>query len=143
MFLIHLSSSFDPKLTRTTHFLCIKDFICWKKPVFPQTFVPLHLVGVTDSFVRFFTHKDTKNQRHLQFFMPYIYLIIRYITKQKRNKKQHFVAPKFAQNQSLKVFFLMQAYNFSCLGLVQLSSSPRVFHHPQKSMFGAFWFRCR
>ena len=43
-----------------THFLCIKDFICWKKPVFPQTFVPLHLVGATDSFVRFFTHKDTK-----------------------------------------------------------------------------------
>ena len=84
-----------------THFLCIKDFICWKKPVFPQTFVPLHLVGVTDSFVRFFTHKDTKNQRHLQFFMPYIYLIIRHITKQKRNKKQHFVAPKFTKNQTL------------------------------------------
>ena len=83
-----------------THFLCIKDFICWKKPVFPQTFVPLHLVGVTDSFVRFFTHKDTKNQRYLQFFMQYICLTIRHIAKQKRSKKQHLVAPKFAQNQT-------------------------------------------
>ena len=93
-----------------THFLCIKDFICWKKPVFPQTFVPLHLVGVTDSFVRFFTHKDTKNQRHLQFFMPYIYLIVKHITKQKRNKKQHFVAPKFAQNPCQLGFWLRCRY---------------------------------
>ena len=40
--------------------------------------------------------------------MPYIYLIIRHITKQKRNKKQHFVAPKFAQNQNF--VFLVIAF---------------------------------
>ena len=30
--------------------------------------------------------------------MQYICLTIRYIAKQKRSKKQHLVAPKFAQN---------------------------------------------
>ena len=43
--------------------------------------------------------------------MQYICLTIRYIAKQKRSKKQHLVAPKFAQNLNVSLILAEVSVN--------------------------------